>query len=169
MFRLRLAATVLVAPLLLLGSVASASASPRSEGFSALYPPGTPGPFKIANHEDLGLCLDTTGTLGRSVYLGRCHSGDSGQRWGWWNGGWLIHLQSGYCLAAVTVGNVNAAELQRCIDHRIQYWTHQNFAILNTSTGSNRCLTPAHAVEGAHVNPINCFTTPSQGWNVTYW
>lgn len=170
MFRLRLAATVLAAPLLLLGSVASASASPRSEGSSAVYPPGTPGPFKIANHENLRLCLDTAGNLGGSVYLGRCHSGDPGQKWGWWNGGWLIHLQSSYCLAAVATGTgVHAAELQRCIDHRIQYWTHQNFAILNTSTGSNLCLSPAIAAEGAHVSPGTCVTTPSQGWNVTYW
>ncbi|MEV4898680.1 RICIN domain-containing protein, partial [Nonomuraea sp. NPDC055795] len=108
-----------------------------------MYPPGTPGPFKIANHEDLGLCLDTTGNLGGDVYLGRCHSGDPGQRWGWWNGGWLIHLRSGYCLAAVTTGSgVRLAELQRCIDHRIQHWTHQNFYIRTTSTGSTECLSP---------------------------
>lgn len=61
------------------------------------------------------------------------------------------------------------AQLQHCIDHRTQYWTHQNFAIVNTSTGTNRCLYPAAAVERADVEPINCFTTPAQGWNVTYW
>ncbi|MFI6631372.1 RICIN domain-containing protein [Nonomuraea fuscirosea] len=169
MFRLRLAAAVLAIPMLVLGSVGSASASPRSEGFSADYPPGTPGPFKIANHANQGLCLDTSGNLGWGVYLGRCNSSDSGQRWGWWNGGWLIHLQSGYCLAAVTVSGVNVTQLQHCIDHPIQYWTHRNSAIRNSSTGTERCLSPAAITEGADVEPLPCISSPSRGWSVTYW
>ncbi|AQZ62212.1 unnamed protein product [[Actinomadura] parvosata subsp. kistnae] len=132
-----------------------------------MYPPGTPGPFRIANHGS-GLCLDT-GSFGSSVYVGRCNGDDAGQRWGWWNGGWLINLQLDQCLAAVTISGAVQARLQPCVDYPFQHWTHQNFAILNTSTGTNRCLQPAAAVEGANVAPVTCRTTSSQGWSVTYW
>lgn len=166
---LRWARVLVVAILTLCAAVAgggTAGAQPTSSGAEvrplAAYPPGTPGPFKIQN-PSTGLCLDTY-TDGRiPVYMGRCNHTDPGQRWGWFNGGWLINLTTGKCVYA---SYYDTPVLQgSCRYTSNDYWTHRNGAIVNSRYGT--CLISQN--EGVRVPVGGCLSIPRQVWSVTYW
>lgn len=121
---------------------------------------GIPGPFKIMNPRT-GLCFDSGPQV---AYHGRCNSTDVGQRWGWWNGGFLISLQSGKCLNTYEVYPYLA--LGSCNNESSgDYWIHQNSAIRNNASG--RCVHVGVEGEGLKAEP--CVSTSSQVWSVTYW
>lgn len=158
--------TALLAPL---GASPAAAQSPADHARASgdMQPagmtwPGIPGPFKIMNPLT-GLCFDSnTG----AAYYGRCNSTDVGQRWGWWNGGFLISLQTGKCLVPYSGWPYPYMSLVPC-DNRDSrhFWTHQNMAILNKATG--RCVIAG--VEGEALKAEPCVTTPTMAWSVTYW
>jgi hypothetical protein len=163
---------VLTAAVLALGVVvvgAGVAAAQPSSGVPEVtvqaqgFPPGTPGPFKIRN-PITRLCLDTY-TDGRiPVYMGRCNSSDAGQRWGWWNGGWLINLATGKCIQP-SYFDTPVWQGDCSTETGAQFWTHRNGAIVNTRYGT--CLQATS--EGARVPVRGCLTTPFQAWTVTYW
>ncbi len=147
----------------------SATADPRSEAPAAeAVPPGIPGPLKIRN-QATGLCLDVgpdTGTLDSyKVYMGYCNSSDRGQRWGWWNGGYLMSLARNQCLS--DSGQFDTQLVSFCSDYGLEHWRHQNWAIVNA--GSGHCLQPMTTSEGVWLRTVTCRTTPQQGWWVSYW
>ncbi|WP_354595849.1 ricin-type beta-trefoil lectin domain protein [Jiangella alba] len=96
--------------------------------------PGTPGPFRIRN-PTTGICLDSNE---RHIYYGKCNSTDAGQKWGWWNGGWLISLQTGKCVSPWGGDWPEPyLSLQGCwSDLLSQRWIHQNQAIKNVLHGT---------------------------------
>jgi hypothetical protein len=164
------AAALAFASLMALSTTAPASAEtsqPDSDGSAvsvaaALVPPGTPGPFRIQNVYN-GLCLDSS--TDRSVYFGRCNRSDPGQRWGWWNGGWLIQLSTGRCVEHLS--NIMKQADFCSTGHAAQFWTQINQAIRNT--GSGLCANGTDNDEGQPVFMGTCRTTLEQAWSVQYW
>ena len=143
-----------------------ASAAPRNEGPGApVTAAGIPGPFKIVNQWS-GLCLDY-GTWGVNVYQGVCNSTDAGQRWGWYNGGFLMNLSNNKCASANYDPQFPVAVVA-CSDYGGQHWRHQNFAIVNEFYGF-RCMEPQTDSPGNQVLAPQCRTSNHQGWYVYYW
>lgn len=158
MLRLRtvfsLVLATLMTPLMLLGA---------SPAMAAEAPPGTPGPFKIISQADQNFCLDY-GTRGNLVYLGLCNPNDAGQRWGWFNHGWLINLSNGGCVSS----NGLYAIVLACVPDAAHYWRHQNYAIVNEQTGV--CLRiESLGVVASPIIPVACANDRRQGWYVNYW
>ncbi|MER6162929.1 RICIN domain-containing protein [Streptomyces sp. NPDC001868] len=143
-----------------------ASAALRNEGPGApVTAAGIPGPFKIVNQYS-GLCLDY-GTEGNYAYLGVCNSTDAGQRWGWYNGGFLINLSNNKCASANYDPQFPVAVVA-CSDYGGQHWTHQNFAIVNENYGF-RCMEAQINRPGSVILTRPCRTSSHQGWYVYYW
>jgi Ricin-type beta-trefoil lectin domain len=164
------ALATLVVPLMLF-AVSAAEAQPHTKALStassgaAAFPPGTPGPFMIVNQSS-GLCLDY-GNQGNYVYQGVCNSTDAGQRWGWFNGGWLINLARDKC-AVDTLSGIPIVSLATCdSSDPYQYWRHQNYMIVNGYTG--RCMEPGDSDSGTKVYSGSCVPRSSQRWSVWYW
>lgn len=128
------------------------------------YPPGTPGPFKIRNGFT-GYCLDSSTDGNYRVYHGECNDRDAGQKWGWWNGGWLINLETGYCVSERRLSDGTAIRLESCELERYDYWTHTNLAIQNKARGT--CVTSGPI--GSQIRAVPCLTSIYQTWRVTYW
>lgn len=168
----RVVVALLAATLALLTTATGAtgaSAEPRNQERGATVElAGIPGPFKIRNWWS-GLCLDVKpvgGTVeSRQVYTGVCHSGDPGQRWGWFNGGFLISLARNQCATDGRDFPVQAVDF--CTDWSGEHWTHRNGAIVNAQFG--HCLEAPATGPGAWVHTNPCRTTTRQGWYVTYW
>ncbi len=99
------------------------------------------------------------------VYHGRCNSSDQGQRWGWWNGGWLINLRTGLCIAERRISDGSLIMLESCRNDPYYYWTHRNQAIVNTARGT--CVDSGG--EGYIIKAVACRTSLHQTWRVTYW
>jgi hypothetical protein len=166
----------LMIPLMPMGASA-AEAQPRtttgneSLGATAV-PPGTPGPFKIRGQRS-GLCLDVSpdlGTLESSYpYLYFCTHEDRGQEWGWFNGGYLINLARNQCLTRSSV-SATGLRLLNCNNTNLQYWRHQNYAILSLAPSDLPvCVGDGTGAPESRVIAQICATTPTQGWDVTYW
>lgn len=155
---------VLATALTLLATFAvagQAAAEPRSKDArpTSVAAAGIPGPFKIQNAWTR-TCLDTSGKVGTAAYYGDCYAGDAGQKWGWHNGGYLMHLASGLCLTLLDGwGFLFACGVDT------QYWTHQNQAIVNRTYGG--CLEGGYAPRSVVIT--ECRTTILQAWSVTYW
>lgn len=164
--RLVVLATLIVPLMLFAASAAEAlphTKAVSSESYGAADPPpGTPGPFRIVNQWS-GLCLDY-GTSERNVYQGVCNSTDPGQRWGWFNGGWLINLARNEC---ATDGGQYPVQVVACQDHSMMHWRHQNYAIVNGLSGY--CIEAGTDSPGNWVTTQRCRTTNHQGWYVVYW
>lgn len=128
------------------------------------FPPGTPGPFKIRNAAS-GLCLDSSTDGNYSVYHGRCNSSDPGQRWGWFNGGWLINLHTGLCVRELRIGEGTRIQMGGCHYEASYYWIHRNQAIQSVQNGT--CV--SSGPEGAQIQALPCRTTLHQAWSVWYW
>ncbi|WP_053204173.1 RICIN domain-containing protein [Jiangella muralis] len=169
--RTRIVIVVLVAIFAAAMSTASAAARPIDVPVqpsdvvapSGVYiPPGTPGPFRIRN-PTTDMCLDSNSTY---IYYGKCNSSDAGQKWGWWNGGWLISLQTGKCVAPYGDWLPPYLSLGSCWpEPKSLQWVHQNQAIKNELNGN--CV---HAgPEGNIVFTQSCSTSQFQAWSVTYW
>ena len=139
--------------------------SPRTvSSTDAWVPPGTPGPFLIRNPK-FNLCLDSNAS--GLMYYGRCNSSDPGQRWGWWNGGWLISLQNGDCVSPWSAWGRPYLSLDSCnseLGGGLQHWTHRNQAIVNTY--HDDCIEVQS--EGWTVTTRKCRTSTFQTWTVTY-
>ena len=169
--RVLVAAALAFASLVALSTTVAASAEPSQPdtdgsavSVAALVPPGTPGPFKIQNVYN-GLCLDSS-TDG-SVYFGRCNRSDPGQRWGWWNGGFLIQLATGRCVAH-SVGSNAMRQAGSCNSSDVaQFWTHRNQAIVNTRSGL--CAEGGDNDEGRPVFMVTCRSSSAMAWWATYW
>jgi hypothetical protein len=162
----RLAVALAVLPVAVAMGAESASAEPRNEGAGATAAPaGIPGPFKILNKAS-GRCLDAPAkSIGGPVAQSTCNGSDEGQRWGWYNGGWLINLKRNECLGGEYINT--SVSVRPCQEVANQYWRHQNFAIVNGQTGY--CLEPYDSQAGTEVMSTTCRTSVWQNWQVTYW
>ncbi len=148
----------------MLGALAILAAAIISVAFTATPAHAIPGPFKIQN-QALRLCLDSDPSGKDTIlYMGRCAPG---QRWGWYNGGFLKHLSSNMCVGVgshPSLGHYGA--LEPCdVNWRDPYWTHQNFAI--TGNGSQCLQGGPHP--GNYLPHVRCLTDTRHGWWVTYW
>jgi hypothetical protein len=140
-----------------------ASAAPRNEGASAV-PAGIPGPLKIQNKAS-GMCLDEPG-IGGPVAQIPCNGSDQGQRWGWFNGGWLKNLKLDKCLRGVGSEDFSVFT-SHCEDVKNQHWLHHNFFIINGQSGL--CLEPLSGAVGSPIVIERCYSWNWQNWQVTYW